>query len=750
MTDPKRPRRVPALTAVWLFAIVTPAAGQETPSTGPRNHAITRATSDIVVDARLDEAAWADATLIDLPFEIRPGENTPAPARTEMRVTYDDRHLYVGFRAFDPDPSTIRARLSDRDRAFRDDIVGITIDTFNDERRAFEFWSNPLGVQMDLVFDDVSGNEDDSWDAIWDSAGRLTEDGFEVEMAIPFSSLRFPKTSGPQTWGFDAIRFWPRDRDYTFRSQPRDRDRSCYVCQFSKMTGFEGISPGRNIEINPTVVANSTERRDDLLASDFQGGDVDSEFGLTARWGVTPNLTFDVTVNPDFSQVEADTAQLEVNNQFALFFPEKRPFFLEGADFFSTPFNAVHTRVIANPDVGLKLTGKQGPHAIGVFTARDTGTSILFPGSQGSSLGFLDEENDIGVVRYRRDIGEQSALGVLVTSREGEGRYRNQVAGLDGLIRFSDADSVSFQGLFSRTRYPQALVEDFDQPAGELEDSAYRVSYRHNSREWSGYATYEWIGDDFRADLGFMPQVDRRFWVAGLERLWWGEEEDWWTRLWAGADYDVTTDQSGQELEREAEIWGSVSGPLQSFANIRLGRRTRFFNGREFEESFRQIWLEAQPNAVFSFGVFIRRGDQIDFANTQPGEQFLVEPEVRFNLGRRVRLDLSHTFNELDVEAGNLFTANLSELRLVYQFNRRTFVRLISQYLDIERDPALFSRTVEARAQDLLNELLFSYKLNPRTVLFLGYSDNHQADDRVDLRQRSRALFLKIGYAWVL
>lgn len=716
------------------------------------HYQVSPTTEDMTIDARLDEHVWRDAMRAELRYEIRPGENITPPANTEMMVTYDQRNLYVAFRAQDPDPTAIRARLADRDTAWNDDIVGITVDTFNDERRAFEFWSNPVGVQIDQFFDDVSGNEDSSWDAIWSSAGRLTEFGFVVEMAIPFSSLRFPKATGPQTWGFEGLRMYPRDKTHSFRTQMRDRNRSCYVCQLSKMTGFEGISPGMNLELNPTVTGNQADTRPDLGESDFESGSVDSDAGLTVRWGFTPSLTLDATLNPDFSQVEADVAQLDVNNQFTLFFPEKRPFFLEGADFFQTSFNAVHTRQIADPDVGVKLTGKQGKNAIGVFYADDTVTNLLIPGSQGSRTARLDgESSQASVLRYRRDIGGQSALGVLVTDRQGDdGTYSNQVTGIDGLFRFTDSDSVTFQYLTSETEYPTALARELDQPEGRFRDDAYRVAYRHNSRGWRSYATLESIGTDFRADLGFIPRGDRQFWVAGLERLWWGDEDDRWSRIWAGVDYDVTEDQSGQELEREAEIWGSISGPMQSFATVRLGRRTRFFNGREFEESFRQTFFELQPSANFFFEMFARTGDTIDFANTQPADQLLLEPGIRLNLGRRVVLRLNHTFNRLKVEGGTLITANLTELRAVYQFNRRTFVRLISQFLDLDRDPTLFQNSVEARSKDLLNELLFSYKLNPRTVLFLGYSDNHQANDRFDLTQTNRAIFMKLGYAWVL
>ena len=223
-------------------------------------HAVTRAASPIKVDGNLDEAAWQGAAVIDLPFETRPAENTAAPVKTECLITHDDDNLYVAFRAQDPEPSQIRAHLSDRDRAFDDDFVGIVLDPFNDERRAFEFFVNPFGIQMDMFMDDVGGDESDTWDAIWASSGRITETGYEVEIAIPFSSLRFPRTEGDQTWGFDALRFYPRNKRHRFASQPMDRNVSCYLCQISKMTGFAGVMPGLNMELVPTLTSGRTAR----------------------------------------------------------------------------------------------------------------------------------------------------------------------------------------------------------------------------------------------------------------------------------------------------------------------------------------------------------------------------------------------------------------------------------------------------------------------------------------------------------
>ena len=283
----------------------------------------------------------------------------------------------------------------------------------------------------------------------------MTEEGYEVEMAIPFSSLRFTDGAGAKTWGIDALRVRPRDQRTRIGLNPLPRGRNCYLCHASKLRGFAGVSPGRNLEIAPTVTANDTAVR--------SGGgerfveDDEQEAGVTVRWGVTPGTTLSGTVNPDFSQVEADAAQLAVNTQFALFFPEKRPFFLEGGDLFDTRINAVYTRTIADPAWGLKLAGKQGKSGYGVIVAEDERTNLVIPGSQGSSFASLEQDNLSSVVRYRRDLsGEGSALGGIVTSRSGDG-YHNHLAGMDALFRWNGGDALRLELLGSDTTYPEEI-----------------------------------------------------------------------------------------------------------------------------------------------------------------------------------------------------------------------------------------------------------------------------------------------------
>ncbi len=301
-----------SLTALLLFAapVATLAEDEDTALTA-RHFEIRRASGPIKIDGALDEPAWADALTFDLPYEWSPGDNVTPPVETEFLATYDDDYLYAAWRAHDPNPADVRAHLMDRDAIatfVQDDHVLLMIDTFNDERRAFQFRVNPLGVQADAVFSQNEGIEDFSFDMIWDSAGRIDDEGYVVEIAIPFDQIRFPRTTGAQTWGFDVGRSYPRNVRHRIASSPRDRGNICVLCQADKVTGFENLEPGRNLEITPTLTADRTDTLDAFPGGDLVSEGEDVEAGLSVRWGITPNLSLNAAVNPDFSQVEADVA----------------------------------------------------------------------------------------------------------------------------------------------------------------------------------------------------------------------------------------------------------------------------------------------------------------------------------------------------------------------------------------------------------------------------------------------------------
>lgn len=735
-------RLIGAATIALLTLPGNALANQEPVAPKQRQAYEVRSTrEDIRIDGNLEERAWAEAPTFELAYETRPAENGPAPVKTQAWITYDVNSLYIAFKAYDPDPSKIRARFSDRDSAFQDDFVGVVLDTFNDERRAVEFFVNPIGVQMDLTQSEHTGNEDSSWDAIWDSAGRVEEFGYTIEMRIPFSSLRFPASDNGMTWGIDAVRMYPRDQRYRIGLEPLDRNNICYLCQASKLTGFRGIKPARSIEIDPTLISSVSGARTDFPGGSMESGDPSTEPGVTARWGMTPNMILNGTVNPDFSQVEADAAQLDVNTQFALFYPEKRPFFLEGGDIFETRFNAMYSRNIADPSWGMKLTGKAGKDAVGLIVARDQQTNFMIPSSQATELASLGESNLSTMLRYRRDLFGSTTGGFFYTGREGDG-FHNRLLGGDVLFRWKETEAARVELLGSQTKYPGSIGTEYGQKTGESNDWAIRTVYQHTSRNWMYYLLYRDVGTDFRADLGFVPQVDFRQGATALEHAWYPEKSGW-REFRLGYETGTMEDQRGQHLERFFDAYAWANGPRESFVRLDLNDGDRFYNGRLFNTDYVHVHGEVQALANVFVSLDGTTGNDIDYAGTRQGEVLRLDPGLRLNLGRHLRLNFDHSYEKLDVDEGTVFTANLSQVRATYQLNVRTFVRWIGQYLDVDRGDV-------GADQNFFNQFLFSYKINPQTVLFAGYSDTYLGNQQIELTQQDRTLFLKIGYAWML
>jgi hypothetical protein len=708
--------------------------------------AIPRTFSPVRVDGILDEEAWTQAWVWQLAYEVEPGENIPAPVRTEVLLIHDHTHLFVAFRAFDPEPAAIRAHLSDRDDAWSDDWVAVILDTFNDERRNYLLGVNPLGVQLDTIEAWPEGNGE--WDGIWHSAAKITDWGWTAELKIPFSTLRFQRSSGPQLWGFDAIRGYPRLRWHKMGAFPRDRSNNCYLCQAIKIEGFDGVSPGRNLEVVPTLTAARTETREDFPHGPLDSSDYETEAGITARWGFTPNLTLAATLNPDFSQVEADARQLDINEPFALFFPEKRPFFMEGADFFETLFDAVYTRTIRDPSWGLKLTGKEGRHTVGAYVAEDDVTNLIFPGSQGSGGTSLAMQSTAAVLRYKHDIGNRYTLGFLLTDREGHS-YFNRVAGVDADLRFNATERVRLQLLGSSTRYPDAVAEEFAQPAGQLEDWAAELLYEHGTRSLSWWALVKDVGADFRADLGFMPKVDERGGEVGVDYVWNATDTSWYSSLNLKVKVDYTEDHEGNLLAQENAVRFTMEGPLQSHAFLRPSRKREGYNGLEFELDEVSLHGCMKPNAHSHLWLNATIGDRIDYTNTRLGDRLHLSPGFTYRFGRHLSLDLRHTFERMNYDGQRLFEANISQLTTAYYLNPRAFFRAIFQHVAYDYNVALYNDDRDPEFRHLFTQLLFSYKLNPHTVLFLGYSDNSFGSRDIDLTRSDRTVFVKLGYAWV-
>jgi len=721
----------------------------------PQGLTLVPTESPIRIDGDLDEAAWAQAGKLDIQYECAPGDNVPPPVKSEVLVTFDRSHLYVAFRCFDPEPEKIRAHLMDRDAGpiIMDDYVGFLIDTFNDERRAFEFYVNPLGVQADANYSELDAYEDFSWDAIWASAGKITDFGYIVEAAIPFNQLRFAKSDQPQTWGFEAERSWPRNVRHRMITHMQDRNRKCLLCQFNKIEGFQGISPGRNLQLTPALTMSRTDTRPDFPNGSMLSGTIEADPGITARWGITPNVMLNAALNPDFSQVEADAAQLDVNIRYALYYAEKRPFFLEGADFFLTPVEAVFTRTVADPLWGTKLTGKSGRSAFGFFLTQDRINNLIFPSNQGSDSTSLDQDVIGGVLRYRHDVGRGSTFGLLYTGRAGD-QYHNHVGGLDGFLRLNRKSYLTMQVLHSQTRYPADLALNFNQRLEDFGGNALKVLYLHQQRNWYWYAKIEDMTAGFRADAGFVTRVDYRFFDAELghdvfgihgggKRGHWFDKLRFWIR---GYGY---TDHNNVLSDSRIALGGLFQGPWQSYAEV-IGRwNQERYLGILYDVSDIYSEISVQPAGGVYVGGHLNPGNAIDYVNGRASRAMRFGLFGEFGLGRHLNLNVSNDYERMVYHGARVYAANLVQGKVIYNFNTRCFLRALLQFQDLQRDPDMYGVSVSAKTRQLFTQFLFSYKLNPQTVLFLGYSDNGRATPGIDFTRTDRTFFLKIGYAWV-
>ncbi|HYE75332.1 MAG TPA: DUF5916 domain-containing protein, partial [Blastocatellia bacterium] len=476
-----------------------------------------------VIDGKLDDEIWSSALVLKDFLQIQPGENLTASKPAEVLVGYDAKTLYIAFRAPD-DAGQVRATVAKRDQIFDDDYVGFYLDTFNDRRRAYALFFNPLGIQADGIVTEGRG-EDYSVDIVMESKGVVTDDGFTVEIAVPFKSLRYEAGKG-KIWGAHFFRRIKRFNNELDSWMPVSRDKSGFLNQEGHLTGFEGISTERTLEIIPSLtLLESGQRVRSIPASVIQANPglldpgrfvnrpVEFDPGLTLKLGITPTIALDVAINPDFAQVEADQAVIRTNQRFPIFFEERRPFFFEGKDYFETSMQAVHTRAIVDPDYAVKLTGRRGRTTFGLLMASDNAPGNFSederndPDNRANILKFLDKNAYIGVLRLKRDFAQESSIGLIATSYNFIEKH-NQLAGIDGRFRLNPKTVLNFQVLGTTSR------RNFYEP--ELDSNLYRtgngIGYRWDldmaGRQFGYFVRGEGRTRDYRADMGFTRRTN--------------------------------------------------------------------------------------------------------------------------------------------------------------------------------------------------------------------------------------------------
>jgi hypothetical protein len=737
------------LRRALVFLALLPAASAASDS---GRLVLPRASTGIDVDGDPREPVWGAALVIDTFYETAFGDNRTPGVRTVARLMYDERYFYVAVECDDPAPGNIRAPFVDRDNVFGDqDNFVVFLDPYNDNRTAQEFRVNPRGIQGDALYYDANGNEDFAPDFYYDAAARITDRGWTAEMRIPFSSLRYPK-SDPQTWGLLLWRNYPREYRYLIYSSPLPRNSNCLLCHSGELDGLARLPRSAHLVLAPYV---SGQRVDEAPASaaPLTQGDLEPDAGLDLKWAPGTATALDLTVNPDFSQVEADVAQIAVNNRFALFYPEKRPFFLEGIDLFDTPISAVYTRTITSPRWGGRATGRFGETSYTILAAEDRGGgSVILPGPTSSSLADQDYRSYVGIARVRRELGS-SFLSGLYTGREIEGGGYNRVIGPDFQWRPGAVDVVTAQFLWSETETPMRpdLAPEWD--GRRLEGHALEASWAHTPEKWDTIARYRDVADGFRADQGFVPQVGYRR-ASAEGGLGFYPAESFLTRLRPFAFGEYSTDSTESLLTRSYGAGIGFTGKrnlVGSFAATWSTART----GEELlDRTYVPFQLRIDPSRWLTrISVSGEVGEDIDVVNARVGRGGFVSANVILRPTSHLTLDLLSSWQWLDVDTpaggtARLFTAQVERVKMVYNFSARLYLRLIGEYLDEKRDPSLYDVPPASRAGGFSGSALLAYRLNWQTALFLGYGDDREELVTGRLVPLARQFFAKLSYSF--
>lgn len=691
-------------------------------------------------------------------IQREPEDGKPATQRTEVYISHTGKYLYVVFLAFETDPKQIRARMVPREDINADDTLNILVDTYKDQRRAYMFRTNPLGIQWDGLWSEISGF-DESFNTVWRSDGRLTDQGYMVLMAIPFKSVRSAGGS-TQEWGVmfnrdithaDEQTYWPQ---YTNRIQGRLNQAATL-----RISGID--TNNRNYQLVPYATGRSFEVLDEDEAR-FIDEDFEGDIGLDAKLVINDNWVLDVAANPDFSQVESDNPQITTNERFEVFFEERRPFFLENADIFGGPINLVFTRRIADPSAGVRLTGKAGKFNVGTFIADDEAPGkVLDEGQEGAGDRAL-----IGVVRLTRDVLTRSRVGFTYTGREFAGDW-NHVYSLDGRFVLDDYWNLNGQIVQSSTD-----TSDGDTKEGHLGT----IFLNREGRALGTHFHYSDTHEDFQTRLGFLRRSVQRpglsnfhtrnrytFWQQNSRLINW---EPSFNYNWG---WDRNTDEMLDEdggVDVEFRWVGNLAMEVSyNFSTTKVGPDdyailTDFL---ELDSSNVNVEFESEASKVLSWEVAVAVGDEVNFNPAEGLEPFVADGvqasgELSYRPIPPLRADLTWLYIRLeDKESGDqVFEDNIFRGRVNWQFTRELSMRMIFQYDDLEANPLY---TTINRNRNLNADVLLTYLVNPWTALYVGYNSNWRnialIDDEMgrrviltdsDLEKDGNQLFLKFSY----
>jgi hypothetical protein len=775
-----------SLSALILVLGDSPATAQDsfTPVYKPTLH-VQRAAGDISIDGWLNDPGWQGAGMVDHFVENEPGNQVRPPVETKALVTYDEDKLYVAIIAYD-NPADIRASMCARDMIYSDDNVGFFLDTYGDAAWAYTLNVNPYGVQGDALWTSGFG-EDSQFDLVWESAGRITDSGYQVELAIPFASLRF-STQEEQVWRVEFFRHHQRDVHHQISWAAYDRDESCWPCQWGTVTGIENVAPGKGIEIIPALVAYQSGQSAAIPRGDGQtdslgwfNDDLYGDLSLTTKYSISSNATAELALNPDFSQVEADADQIDVNSATALSFPEKRPFFQEGADLFQTWYDVVYTRSINDPAVAAKFTYRRGATSLGYLGAYDEHSPVIIPFEDFSTPDLQGGKSTSNIVSLKHTFADNSRLGLLMTDRRFDGGGEGTALSLDGSLRLTKSLRLAGQAITTHTTEPDdtaftsaGYLDRFDRdPATNLNDQlfdgehtagfdgesfwgqAYYGSVEYSGRNLYISPRYTETSPTFRTDNGFETRNNRRQ-AALVSYYKFRFNEGLFQTITPQINLGRVWNADG--VRKDEFVFLDLSTYLRKY-QIGLHSQYMFSNELYRGTLFEGIWnyhqcLSVTPSKVISFGGNVGYGDQIAYGWNALGRQTRLGLWCSLMPLDRVQLEntYSHVKSHRDGTGEELFDGFIARSRISVQFSRELSLRFVVQHNE-------FSRSWDF-------DPLITYQLNPFTLFYVGTTYDYEKDYGLDrsgdyyaadgnescdmTRLKSRQFFMKLQYLFQL
>lgn len=759
------------LLAIYLLfatACVAPAQAQNGDDTfTPVYHPtlqVSKAVKGIKINGKLDDPGWQNAGRADNFAEHRPGDQTRPPVETVAYMTYDDHNLYVAFVCYD-DPDAIRASLCERERVFHDDNIVLCLDTYGAAAWAYTLNVNPYGIQADAMWFPSTG-EGSGFDLIWESAGMITDSGYQVEMAVPFASLRFPNQP-EQVWKVDFWRNHPREASRAYSWAAYNRDESCWPRQWGTVTGIENVQPGKGIEIMPTVIGHQTGaltgNGEPTAPFDFVNDDPDGELAVGGKYAFSSDVTVEATYNPDFSQIEADAGQIDVNSTFALFYPERRPFFQEGSDLFRTLFNSFYTRTVNDPQFAAKFTARTNRTGIGYLIARDDNTAFTLPFEEFSAY-LLAGKSTTNVFRVRHTIGSGSHMGFIVTDRRIDGGGSGSVISHDGRLRFTPSLSLAYQAVISHTEEPNDPsitpswlngyhfwgdhTADFDGESYWGHGGVSVLSYQ--SRSWNGMINYWEVSPAYRADNGYDPKNNRRDLTVSTGHTFRPESDifEWISpQIISGGVWNFNGRNKNKFVALDLSARLKVA---QASFHTQFARQAENQSGIQFDN----VWNVHHDGHV-------RFGDPLAFGWEASYGHLLARKFLR--MGKALSLGMwaelkphSRVFieqwagytgsDDLDTDE-DFYDQLIYRTRLSYQMSRQLSLRLVVEY---ENYRELGCNTDEQWSIDPL----LTFRLNPFSIFYVGSAYDYETKPKTDCngtvsdsnQLTSRQFFMKLQY----